>query len=214
MSEFIDMVGVRFGRLTVLELAKPKLAPSGQVKTQWRCACDCGKETTVTASNLRRLVTSSCGCLHREATSRSRSTHGCSRPKRWTKEYRAWAAMLQRCGNPNATAYKHYGGRGITVCPEWREFEVFLSDIGMCPEGMTLGRINNDGNYEPGNVRWESTFQQGNNRRSNHIITALGKSMTIRQWSRETGIKSATIGARVRVYGWSNERAVTQPVSR
>lgn len=159
----IDLTGRRFGRLVAQ--AKEGLATDDEAR--WRCLCDCGNETCVRSSSLRNGTTQSCGCLRRELLSTRPLKHGQARHGRLTSEYDAWHAMKQRCLNPNHAAYANYGGRGITVCQQWLEsFEVFFADVGLKPDPeLTLDRIDNDGSYEPGNVRWATRSQQNSNQR-------------------------------------------------
>ena len=157
MPKFIDLSGKRFGRLTVLkQVKKGKLI-------YWECLCDCGNIFKVNGRALRRGHTKSCGCLQRETASKIFFKHGHSIGKR-TKIYHAWTSMLDRCRNPNCQKYKWYGGKGITVCDQWLKFENFLKDMGDPPKNMTLDRIDNDGNYEPGNCRWIKWVEQGQNK--------------------------------------------------
>ena len=131
-------------------------------------------------------------------------THGASR----TPEYRTWQAMRARCETLTDSAYRNYGARGIRVCSRWSDFSTFLSDVGFRPSPRhTLHRINNDGNYEPGNCAWVTGLVQGNNKRNNHVISWDGRSMTISEWSRELGINYRTLTARIR-RGWALARAL------
>ena len=151
----LDLTSTKFGRLTALAAASTKRP------TSWRCRCDCGTELVVLTNNLRMRRTQSCGCLQRERTSAACKTHG----KRRTREYRIWANMKTRCFNPNVYCYRNYGARGITVCKRWLKFENFLADMGECPPGLTLERINNDRGYSKVNCRWDTYRAQRLNQR-------------------------------------------------
>ncbi len=124
--------------------------------------------------------------------------------------YHSWASMLARCDNPKNTRYADWGGRGITVCDRWRDFRNFLEDMGEKPEGMSLDRIDNSGNYEPGNCRWSTLSEQNSNRRGLQPITHNGKTMTAAAWGKELGL-STTLYSRLH-RGWSIERALSQPL--
>lgn len=155
-------IGNRFGLLTVIN----KVASGKYSQARWRCRCDCGKEQIAYQSNLRRGTTRSCGCLRVKLLTK----HGHNAAHRRSPEYRAWHHMIQRCENKNDKAYKDYGGRNITVHPPWHNFVNFLFDlkatIGLRPSSkLSLDRINNDGHYEPGNIRWATAQEQSNNQR-------------------------------------------------
>ena len=163
----IDMTGCRFGRLTVI-------SRSGNINNgaaAWVCKCDCGTVCVVKGNYLRSGHTESCGCLQRERayatcikSGRQKTvTHDMIK----TPEYRAWRHIKERCGNKNNKRYRDYGGRGISICKEWKEsFEVFFKYVGPRPAPhLSIDRINNDGNYEQGNVRWATRSQQQRNKR-------------------------------------------------
>jgi hypothetical protein len=129
-----------------------------------------------------------------------------------TPVWHAWQAMIQRCENPNDSAYRNYGGRGIAVCEEWHEFAKFIADMGMRPKGFQLDRENNDLGYFKENCRWVTAKQNHNNRRDNRLVEFDGKSQTIAQWADELGMNYRTLNNRLN-RGWPVERALTEPVA-
>lgn len=128
--------------------------------------------------------------------------------KQYPRTYGIWCAMKTRCGNPNAVNYANYGGRGIRVCSEWQTFEGFFADMGES-NGLTLDRIDVNGDYEPSNCKWSTRKEQGNNKRNNNVIELNGKRMTAMQWSEQTGIGESTIRKRIRL-GWPVEKVLTE----
>ena len=157
----LELKGQRFGRLVALK--RLKATKSGDIL--WLCKCDCGNIKEVTGSNLNVGDTRSCGCLRRKSGER----FGYYKNGKAPRTYITWLAMLQRCNNPNDNEYKNYGGRGISICKSWTKFENFLKDMGKRPKELTLDRINNDGNYEPGNCRWATRAEQAQNRKSTKL---------------------------------------------
>ena len=153
-----DIVGQRFGKLIVLS----RLPASKDRRTRWKCVCDCGNETIARGESLKLSHKRSCGCLHRRS-------HGeaSRRKKKPSAEYRTWNGMIRRCTNKNEKSWHRYGGRGITICDRWRHsYPNFLADVGRRPSDKhSLDRIDVNGNYEPGNVRWATASQQMKNRR-------------------------------------------------
>ncbi len=197
-------VGDTFGRWEVIQ---GKGNNRRGLKT-WLCRCECGTEKTVTSQSLKSGGSKSCGCLQREAVKKRNTTHGCTAGGRQTRAYRAWAAMIGRCCSEGNKYFKGYGGRGIRVCDRWRNsFVNFREDMGDPPAGLTLERINVNGNYEPGNCKWATRQEQNANRRSTKLITHNGKTQCIAHWERELGFRRATINQRLRA-GWSIEEAL------
>ncbi len=162
------MIGERFNRLVVTGYAGSLAGKNGKRRKFWECLCDCGATKEVATSCLRGGRVRSGGCLQRESRSSSGVRNATHRQR--GGHYKRWQSMRERCNNPNADSYPRYGGRGISVAPEWDKaggyepFLSFLETLGPKPEGHTLDRIDNDGNYEPGNLRWASGKEQQANR--------------------------------------------------
>lgn len=203
-----DKTGHTYGRLTVI-------SPVGKNKhghIYWLCICECGNEHIPTSGNLTNGSTKSCGCLAYESKSKRKTTHGMSK----TPEYSVWCWIKDRCQNQNNPSYKNYGQRGIFICDIWNEsFEQFFADMGERPTpAHTIDRIDNSGNYEPGNCKWSTRLEQANNKRSNTLINYQGKTLTLAQWSKHTGIHRNTLCNRINRLGWSIHKSMTHPVRK
>lgn len=189
------LIGEVFSKLSVVGISSIR---TNDQKVQYVCLCDCGKTTLVTEYKLKSGHTQSCGCLR--ASSKGM----------WQEpEYHAWQAMKSRCENPNNNAYKHYGGRGIKVCQRWSEsFNNFISDMGLRPGAKySIDRIDNNGDYEPGNCRWATWREQQNNRRNNVYHFYNGERITEAILARKTGVDIHLIRKRMR-HGKTLEQAI------
>lgn len=193
----LSLAGQRFGRLTAVAPTEARL--DGRVI--WRCLCDCGEEKFAKSVNLKLGKTKTCGKCDKEP---SRKTH---RPT-----YGIWEKMRRRCESPLDPAYSYYGGRGIFVCERWRVYENFLADMGERPPGLTLERVNNDMGYSPDNCRWATRLEQQRNRRVNRRLSLNGETKCLSEWADILGINRETLRGRVAIHGWSDEKALTEPV--
>jgi hypothetical protein len=206
MGKFIDITGVRFGRLVVTGIY------CGGKTSKWNCRCDCGKTTIVSSQNLRRGRIKSCGCYNSELTIARNTKHGQSN----TRVYKIWKGMKKRCYNQNSEKYPAYGGRGITICPEWHDFVTFrnwaLSNG--YGDNLSIDRIDVNINYEPSNCRWSTAKEQANNKTDNHILQFRGVRKTVAEWADVVGIDKRLLYDRISRYGWSAERALTESRNR
>lgn len=199
--------GDRYGRLVLLEYLGGR---SSQYRAPtWLCRCDCGKERPVASARLASGKTRSCGCLGLETSRTNNLQHGDTKRYGYTKEYVAWQAMKARCYYPKHTTYHYYGGRGIIVCDEWRDnFQAFLNYVGRAPsKNHSIDRIDVNGHYCPGNVRWASPSMQANNKRDGITYRYRGQDLSLSELAGKIGEKYATVYWRHR-QGWSIERIV------
>lgn len=203
MGKFKDIIGKRFGKLTVISRSTIR---DKKHNYKYLCRCDCGNEVLVRISSLTCGNTKSCGCFknHDAVT-----THGMTS----TRTYRIWTGMKDRCLNPKSPIYKYYGARGIKICSEWNDFEAFYADMGECPEGWSIDRIDNDGDYCPENCQWSDRTTQANNTRRNINITFKGLSLTLSQWSSRLGIPYMTLYTRYK-RGWSVKDMMTKKIQK
>lgn len=203
-----DLAGKKFSRLTVVSYA----GRLGKEKRHsWLCKCDCGNGHTAMEKLLLCGHTKSCGCYQRDSRGQSVRTHGRSKDK----EYQVWYAIIRRCTEVDHPDYKFYGGRGITIHPEWtgkEGFQKFMAHIGEKPsDGMTVERIDNNKGYVPGNLRWATRLEQAANTRMAKRITFRGEVKTMRQWAITLGISYSVVQTRIK-RGWDHERALTEPI--
>lgn len=200
----LQLEGQRFGMLTVLKFSHIDPKNKG---SYWLCRCDCGTEKVLSGHNLRAGLVTDCGCTWRSRV----TTHNSTR----TRLYKAWANMKARCYNPNNNRYHRYGGRGITVCDEWKnDFEAFqqwaLSNG--YRDDLTIERINNNKGYSPKNCRWATHKEQGNNKSTNTIITYMGETHTLAEWAEKLGIDYHTLLSRYHYKKWSIKDTLMTPV--
>jgi len=219
------LTGQRFERLAVIREIPTKEPNPSRRQKYYLCKCDCGNEKEIRGYSLTSGAVRSCGCLQREAAAKvgksginirhgacigMRSDNYDQNPLKGT--YESWHGMFPRCEDTNDAGYVNYGARGIKITDSWRDFSNFLKDMGLRPEGLSIERIDNDGNYEPENCRWATTKEQGRNKTNSRLITHGGMTKPISQWAEELNIKVSTLFNRFD-RGWTVERALSQPVT-
>ena len=191
-----NLQGFRFGSLTVLQLGEKQRPMNG---AWWLCLCDCGTQKNIPATDMVQGKINSCGCEHAERIGNANITHGKSK----SRTYKLWMAMRNRCDRIN----QDYSCRGIVYDERWKSFENFLEDMGEAPEGLSLDRIDCNGNYHKANCRWATRVEQANNTRANVFIEWDGKRQTRSQWEKELGMQPTTLRSRIKA-GWPMERAM------
>ena len=203
MPPFRDLMGMRFGRLVVLEKRR-----RGR-RVEWLCRCDCGNQVCVLSHHLTRAgqSTVSCGCKKAADLAARATTHNMT----GTRTYQTWASMLDRCRNPKNKRFYDYGGRGISVCWRWKRFERFLEDMGKRPQGKTLERLNNSEGYCPTNCWWATPAEQQRNMRRNRLLTINGQTMCLTDAARMVGLTHSCLATRLR-RGWDLSRSLAEPV--
>ena len=204
----LDLRGLNFGRLTVSDKTERRMSPNKTVKIYWQCTCQCGVNLWVWGPSLVNGNTRSCGCLQREMTSQAKRTHG----MRTSPEYQTWRGMLERTSNPRNNHYHIYGALGVTVCPRWMSFELFLEDMGTRPDGTTIDRFPDmSGDYKPGNCRWATPSEQSRNTSRTKFITWDGLTLCTKDWAERLGITGPALKWRIKT--WGLDRAMTTPPS-
>lgn len=198
-------VGLGFDRLTIESVFR-----GDKGRTYARASCSCGGNTVSVLSAIVRGNTKSCGCLKVEVSKVGNSTHGHSRLYKRSRTMAAFHNMHVRCENPKSKKFKNYGLRGVVVCPEWKEFSKFLADMGECPEGLTLDRVDVNGPYSKENCVWETPKNQARNRTNTIRVTYKGQSKPLTEWCELLGLKRGTIYSRL-ASGWSAASAFETP---
>jgi len=213
---FQDLVGSRFGTLTVVSRCENKITSGGGIKTNWVCLCDCGNEVEKTGQTLKKSKTCGRSCkfysqlmtkINKERTPWKKEDAYTNTPT-----HQSWRGMLERCNNPSHIGYERYGGRGIQVCDRWvKSFESFLADMGERPDGFySIDRIDNDKGYSPENCRWASRKEQSRNTSRNVNISFMGQTKCLTDWAIDFGISRYVLDQRIRS-GWDIEQAFTTP---
>ena len=201
MNTAKPIYGQKFGKLTAIK-------PVGRTKHRsiiWLCKCDCGKNKEIPSASLRSGNSKSCGCA------RAKIKHGLA----YEPEYKPWTAMKYRCDNPNNSVYYKYGGRGISVCPRWYDFALFMQDMGSKPSPKhSIERIDNEGDYTPDNCRWATPKEQAQNTRQNVNVTFNGETMCVTAWAERMGMCPKTLFHRIYNPKMSIEDAITKPVQK
>lgn len=208
MPEFKDLTGMRFGHLIVIKRAENHVSPCGHSYVMWECLCDCGRLSVIKASNLANGLSKKCRyCKDGTPNSRYRF-HGETKSRLW----RIWRNMRSRCENPNASEYENYGGRGICLCEEWKDYVSFRNwalSHGYSDE-LSLDRRDNNKGYNPENCRWATRDEQQRNRKNNIFVEYKGQKKILKDWAEDLGIPYSRIQARLSL-GWSFEDAVEKP---
>lgn len=186
-----NLIGYRFGPLVIIG------SESKGGHQLALCRCDCGRTCAPRIGRLVNARVKSCGCVNNQRK------HGESQ----SKLYRVWSDMITRCNTKSATSYENYGGRGIAVCDRWKSYEAFRADMGPIPPGMSIERIDNDGDYSPRNCRWATREEQNENKRNSKKFTFNGETLSLPQWGRKLGISGKTLRSRIVVLGWPIEKA-------
>lgn len=201
-NKLVDISGLRFGKLVVVrhvETAK---------EAHWEAVCDCGSTIITRGTKLRTGIVVDCGCGKKARRSAGRRVHGMAE----TRTYSIWRGMKTRTCNALNKDWQNYGGRGIRLSERWQSFEAFHADMGDCPDGLTIERIDTNGHYEPGNCRWATMKDQQRNRRNNRLVEYRGRTMPLSQACEEAGSGVDWHKARNRLkFGWSLDRAVEAP---
>lgn len=204
----INYIGRKFGRGTVMAEAETYVNAKGGKQRMGLLQCSCGNQYLASYGDLVTGKTKSCGCFRLERATK----HGHCKNKSFSRTYSSWRDMKRRCTNPNHKQFHNYGGRGISVCEHWKQFENFIADMGECPPGLEIDRIDNNGNYEPGNCRWATEAQQQRNRRNNRFLTVFGVTACLKDLAAHFGINRETARARL-CKGLAPELAFTQSAS-
>lgn len=210
MTAALNVTGERYGRLVAIDRA---MSEGG--RSMWRFQCDCGNEIVRRLEVVRVGDTRSCGCLRKETTRARSLTHGHRVGHRTTKTRKSYEHAKGRCFNPNNPKYPQYGGRGITMCREWVEdFEAFVRDMGECPPGRTLDRVDVNSHYEPRNCRWATSRQQARSRTDNVLVLHEGREMVLKDFASFMGVGYKALHRRVKYQGQAPHEAAGELLAK
>lgn len=209
MPKFIDLTGRKIGRLSVASRSDRR------PRAWWNCKCDCGNECVVSGVFLKESPSPSCGCYATESYGKHVIKHGHapSANRAQSRTYATWRGMKLRCLNPNHSAFKDYGARGISICDRWMDFNNFLQDMGEKPDGLELDRKDTNGNYCRENCEWVTHSKNCRNMRSNFVLEMDGHRLCLAEWAERYGIEWHTVYQRIK-RGWSVANALTKPAAK
>lgn len=203
------MTGRRFERLAVIRRTAPPAHLKRKESRFWECRCDCGSSVVLSSTALVKAQSRSCGCLQRDTLTARNTTHGMTN----SRAYRLWLLMKQRCSASSGNTARHYRTKGVSIAPEWFDFERFLADMGEPGPEDTLDRIDNGKGYGPDNCRWATRAEQVVNRTNTIWLEVGGVKKTLTEWAQTAGLKRAALYSRIFTLGWDAERAVSTPAS-
>lgn len=210
MNAKIDITGERYGRLVAV-----KRLPLLAKRSPWLFVCDCGNEVVAPLERVRQGIAKSCGCLRKDVTRARSITHGHRVDRTTTRTRKAYEHAKGRCFNPNNEKYPQYGGRGISMCDEWvYDFTAFLRDMGECPPGLSIDRVDVNGHYEPRNCRWANSRQQARTRTDNVLVEHNGMTMVLKDFAALMNVGYKALHARVRYKGQSAHEAAEALLAR
>lgn len=204
-----DISGHKSGCLTAIkESTYFSLDTKGKKLLYWDCFCEaCGKTVPILKGRIASNLVKSCGCK-RQTIKDKNQKHSMSK----TVEYQTWSSMMKRCYRNNNKSFRNYGGRGIKVCKRWHDFINFYTDMGKRPDGHSLERIDNNGNYEPSNCCWTTRIKQARNKRTIKTITLNGETKSIPEWAEKLGLSAERINQRITRDNWDPIKALTTPI--
>ena len=202
-----ELIGKRFGKLYV----ESHVLVNEKYGTHLKCRCDCGVVIAIAVCSLKSGKKDSCGC-NANHNSGNKIKHGHNRRGFKSNTYKTWSSMMQRCSS--SYGFNSYSGKGISICERWKKYENFLEDMGERPNGMSIDRIDVNGNYEPSNCRWANRLTQSNNTTKNVYFTYKGETLSMAEWARKLGLSYDTFRNRIKQHKWTIEKAIETPARK